>query len=275
MRPYWWLGLVDSEEYQIWEDLSEDLRNKAHMMGGKVFFDWLEESCSHVIQISSVQPIRVKQIETALVDIYTDQLQTLHADPPTEIACSNVLARYNQFNARLNSLRLFNKSRAWSRVPIVQSAFAATVLVLTVLTAVHMHMRKPSATGNYSQVLSTALRLPPASHHRYETVLLNLYSSSGTYSRRLKRKKIHQRPSIVHTFVLTPKTAPAPSTQIAALEAPPCCDGREVNDSLPIFLQSEPELPEIRPRRSRFVRIMARVSTPFRYIGSRQRESPE
>jgi hypothetical protein len=276
MRPHWWLELEGTEEYEVWEDLSEDFRNKAHMMGGKAFVDWLAESCSHVIRISSVQTVRLKQIETALADmyeaaladIYTDQLQTLHFDQPGHIGCANGSATYQKLNAPLNWLRRFRENRGWNTFSTFQTAVAAIFVVFVILTAVHT--RKTAKTGNYNhQVISTELSLRLPTHPRYETVLLNLSSSSGTYLRQLKRRKLHQRPSIVRTFVLVPKVAHHPETEIAALEPPPCCDEREVNDLLPLFLQSEPDLPEIRPRRSRFVRIMARVSTPFRFIASR------
>lgn len=268
MRPNWWLGLVDREEYEIWEELSEDLRNKARTIGGKAFFRWLEESCSHVIQISSVQLVRVKQIETTLADIYRGQLPTLHAEESLQIACKEISAIHREGKAYLNPLRSFKKDRGWRTSSSLHGAIAATFLVGAFLTA--LHERGPVKTENYNQALSTELRLPLPNRHHYERVVVNLLAVSEKTSGQRKPRNTHQRRSVVHPFVIHLRSDPHRSTQIAALDPPRCCDGSdEANDALPLFLQSEPELPEYHPRHSRFVRILARVSTPFRYIASR------
>lgn len=210
----------------------------------------------------------MKQIETALTQIYTDQIQTLRAHRPMQIACSSISAIYRRSNVCLNPLKLLKSNLRRNTLPILHSVVAAAFLIAVLLTA--LQVPRPARIEKYNQVLSTELELPLSSRHHYETVLLNVSSVSETHSRQLKRRKKRERPSIVRRFVMSPRSAPYRSTQIAALEPPRCCEGGgDANDSLPLFLQSEPELPEIRPRRSRFVRIMARVSTPFRYIASR------
>src|SRR5205823_237046 len=74
IKPDWWDDLVDGEEGQIWEGLSEDLKLKAEEMGATIFLNWLQDCCSHSLQIGATQAIKMSQPETCVNGLYREHV---------------------------------------------------------------------------------------------------------------------------------------------------------------------------------------------------------
>ena len=86
IQQNWWLGLVDCEEYELWDALSADLREKALVMSGKAFLEWFQDSCSHAIRLGPLQSIEVEQMETTLARIH-GKFVTASGSRRTHVRC--------------------------------------------------------------------------------------------------------------------------------------------------------------------------------------------
>jgi hypothetical protein len=112
IKPYWWNDLVDVEEGQIWEGLSEDLSLKAEEMGATIFLNWLEDCCSHSLQMGATQEIKMRQPETCISRLYGE-----HVDQPA--ICSVV------HKASASRTLRFQENTAGQHKPLWRRAYSS------------------------------------------------------------------------------------------------------------------------------------------------------
>lgn len=270
VRPYWWMGLLDAEMGEIWQELPEDLTKRACAMGGKTFFDWLQNSCCHAIRVSPPQSLRVGQIEAALDQIYrthVDRSEPAHALDQIARRGPGAVSSRDHCPVRLTNS---GKLRSWGKVWLMQGAAAASLFLTA--TIVGLHSDEP-LTRNHPSVIRTMedIRLPFDSGFRYRPVQLQLDSLEEPHRRHSRPRKKHPRAPVVWQHLIQPRTFTRSNTELAVLAAPPpCCDlNAETKAPVESVLAFEPELPEFRPRHRKLIRIMAVVATPFRFLASR------
>src|SRR3954471_20374166 len=266
VQQNWWLGVADREEHEIWEALSADLREKAHVMSGKAFLEWLQDSCSHVIRLGRPHFIEVKQIETTIARIYSNCVTASEAGEQVSDVASEPYAPSPKY--RSGVFPLIISENVWrSRISwMVQGAIAATFLLSAGLVGVYSRM--PAMNDSYGRRFSTEAQLPLTSDYHYQAAHLEVGPLADPRSLRHIRNKKHTRRAIARKFVV-PEVSLYGSSQLALLEAPSCCEASaETEELAPIFLQFEPELPEFHPRHSRVVRILVAAATPFRFLAS-------
>jgi len=74
-KPYWWYGVLDEEEAEIWDELSEDLAQRAQETGAAKLLDWLENTASHAIRISPREKIRFAHAEITLNNLFKQHVE--------------------------------------------------------------------------------------------------------------------------------------------------------------------------------------------------------
>ena len=267
IQQNWWLGIVDREEEELWEALSADLREKALMMSGRAFFEWLQDSCSHAIRLGPLQSIEVEQMETTLARIQGKFVTAPEAGEHMSDVAGELSALRPKYHSRVTpvpvSRNVWRLSGSW----IAQGAMAATLLLGAALAG--HYSRLPTMNGNYKRIVSPEIQLPVTSDYYYRTVHLEVGQVVESHSARHPRRRKHTHPAVIRKFVV-PDVSPYRSSEVALLEAPSCCEASaEADESTPSFLQFEPELPEYHPRHGRVVRILAAAATPFRLLALR------
>ena len=70
-----WDRIAAPEEEEVLEALAQDLEGKASEMGAETFLNWLEESLSNTIRLSSRRPVLIAGMESTLNRLYRDQVQ--------------------------------------------------------------------------------------------------------------------------------------------------------------------------------------------------------
>jgi hypothetical protein len=268
IKPDWWNDLVDGEEGQIWEGLSEDLKLKAEQMGATEFLKWLEDCCSHSIRIGAIQNVDMRQPETCANALYREHI---HASAITLVVRNvsapgllTVLFRGQRQSVLTRSVHILSKNYRWA----AQAALAASMLVVGWIAGYHASRQIQAERNNTS--VSKAIELPLVSDFHYQHVQLNLRSYSRPSRRKPHRRKTHGSTEPVRPFVLVHRVVKHQEIQVAKIQ-PLLLPANYTpsSESVPPHLLSEPELPEYRPRHNRFVRILAAVTIPVRVIASR------
>jgi hypothetical protein len=118
--------------------------------------------------------------------------------------------------------------------------------------------------------ISKAIEVPLISEFHYQHVQLNVSSDWPPSRRHPRRRKTHVSARIVRPFFIPPRLAKHHDVQIAMVQPPllPANDAL-TGESVPPHLLAEPDLPEFHHSHNRFVRILAAVTIPFRFIASR------
>jgi hypothetical protein len=265
IKPYWWNDLVDGEEGQIWEGLSEDLRVKAEQMGATIFLNWLEDCCSHSLQIGATQAIKMRQPETCVNRLYGEHVdQSAICSVVHKASASGTLS---PMPVRPPEALFTRTRRAVSRKYrwTAQAALAASMLFGAWIAGYHSS-HDIDAQQNITSV-SKAIELPLVSEFHYQNVQLNLSSAWQPSRRRPRRRKTHVSARVARPFVLAHRLVKRQDVQVAMIQPPllpanytPACE------SIPTHLLPEPGFPEFHPRHNRFLRILAAVTIPFRFI---------
>ena len=68
------IDVEDETILLVWAELADDLRQGAEVMGGARIVSWLEETASHIIQISSRRAVAEGQ---TLEDLYLEHVDAL------------------------------------------------------------------------------------------------------------------------------------------------------------------------------------------------------
>jgi hypothetical protein len=268
MKPHWWDDLVDGDEAQIWSGLSEDLKLKAEEMGATMFLNWLEDCCSHAIQIGATDEIEMSHPETSLKALYREHVDSLgialvvrQASAPGPLT---VISSRQRGSVLTRCVHLLSMNYRWT----AQAALAASMLVVGWIAGYHSS-RQVQAEWNSTSV-SKAIELPLVSEFHYQHVQLNLSSDSRPSRRKSHRKKTHGSGHPVRPFVLAHRAVKHQEIQVATIQ-PLLLPANYTpsSESVPPHLLSEPELPEYHARHNRFVRILAAVTIPVRFIASR------
>lgn len=127
-RPHWWYGVVDEEEAEIWNELSEDLAHRARETGAAKLLDWLENTASHAIRISPRTKIRFAHAEITLNNLYRDHVESFATTlEPTEPE-----------PARKRSLQLPN----WLTKSTILNTGISAALAVALLVAVQFPLHK-------------------------------------------------------------------------------------------------------------------------------------
>ena len=267
IRPHWWDDLVDSEEGEIWQWLSEDLSYKAGEMGAAALFDWLATCCSHTLEVGAAETIEIGHPDAFLGTLYQEQIIGQKS--------ASSAHKWNAGKTMSTTLRRFHDS-ARKVVPgssrgnrwTAPLALAASMVLVAMTTGDHSHSditRDPKVAS-----VSKSIELPLVSGFHYQDVQLAIPADLPRGVRHARRRKSHVTARIVRTFVIAPRFAKPHDLQLAVAQPPSLSLSHIATvGSPPPYLMSEPQLPEFHPRRKRFIRVLVAMAIPFRFVASR------
>lgn len=266
LKSEWWEELVHNEESQVWQLLSEDLNQKARDMGATNFVSWIGDCCSHSFQMSPIQAVAMADPGTCLNALYREQVDPIEGNvAASKLSLAKLLNR--MFTRPFQSLikNWFYRASSTDRWNL-QGALAASLLVAAAIAG------RQSFPTRHEEIISVskAVELPLVSEFHLQHVQLNLPSNWQRARHYFPRRKTHVSARVVRPFVIAPRFATPHSVQIAVAHPPslPVHDVALAGPIPPHFL-SQPELPPYHPRHNRFVRALAVMTVPFRFIASK------
>jgi len=259
LRSEWSNILPDEDAKQIWQELADDLEQKAREMGSAEILDWLETTASHTLQISPRRVVRVLDVASTLDSLFRQNV-CASGGPGLK---SPVLTRQRKSYSSLHSrLRV--------------AAIAATLVLGILLSHGPSHpitkaVSKPELNPPHTKA-DQSIVLPISSGLAYEPELLNIdWQTRPTKrcNRQVHRVIQHRhkrfnaqylalhRPARVHQMPL-----PSLYTAVAASSTAP------LNTPSPL-LTTLPEPPKFKQRRNRFLHVFAVIATPLRLLAAR------
>ena len=267
ITPGWWQELVDREEAQVWQELSADITRKAENVGATTVVDWLEQCCSHALRIGAIQPIQISDPETCLNELYQEHIGGLK---PGSMPSKKAISRMHVSATLSRSVKAVPTkpaSRDWkSFKSLEQVALAASLLLGALLLGSSSDFRPHDKIKS----VYTSVELPLVSEYHFSHTQLSLPASLTPSRHYSRRRRVHVTGRIVRPFFIAPRLARSKEVQIA-LAQPPLLPVHQAGaiESVPPHLLSEPEFPEYRPRHNKFVRVLAAIAIPIRFVVSR------
>jgi hypothetical protein len=260
LRPGWWSRLPDLEGGEIWRDLGDDIQRQAHDMGAGCYLDWLEATCSHLLQLSHRQRILFQDSAATLEKLYRQEVepsQSGHERSPQQLV--RTISTFRALLPDLNQVFSRKLSRLFFQTHLLLLALAACSLSAIFLVRIKVKPAAHRAAPVQAQALAT-IQLPPLPHYAVMPAL-ELDSADLPLNRPKK-----------HRVVTPPRKSLQPGSlrikphhpQLVKIDTPPPKIELEIKAPAPTVIPvSFPSAPKYRSR-NRFVRVLSTLASPFK-----------
>jgi hypothetical protein len=172
IKSDWWRDSADVQEGELWQSLSEDLNQKARQMGAVKFVNWLDECCSHTLQMGTTQAVQIAHPNWSSNVLSREQVHspgmTLEMCKPEKLtSSSHPLTDWQQLALTRQTAKAPGHHR-W----IAQAALAASFLAGAWIAGHHSSTNPARREG--TSTASKAVELSLISDFHYQHVQLNL-----------------------------------------------------------------------------------------------------
>ncbi len=268
LRPDWWSGCFNEIDAEIFQELGEDLKQKAKELGATECLDWLQDTASHAVRIGLRRPIRLLDVQAGLEALYRE-----HISAPQSHSSDSIITLPRMIDRRSGICQHGHRmgsraprSSGWARTKLVNAAIAASFVLVTVISSnrpqrVHQEFpRTDQATSD-----SHGVPLFPTADYR------NVSFATGPELKRFcdvgcRLIKQHKRPAFYRKKFRGLASAVRPLlVQAAQIEPPPIILTTEPYPGILASLP-EPQQPRYQRHRNRFLRVLAVVAVPFRML---------
>lgn len=272
--PEWWSSLPDGPE--LWGSLSEDLQERADEEGAAQTLNWMEDTFSHVLEISARQPVRALNTEDALNSLY--QKHVVSGREAQEQALQPFNRETSQIAGRQLGAQQSQNAAGQNPFPHhrrAHSLVAAGLIIVAILAATAQRQASQQVSKSY-QTTHNAATIPMLPAFSYQPTLLNISSMaqrirSGGPVRRRKSASHLRKQFRPQDLVLRTAKVNAQRPEIAVV--PPQVQFNLVSG--PTMFPALPKPVRFRRRRNRFIRVLFALARPLKGLGTSHAENVE
>jgi hypothetical protein len=229
-------------------------------MGAGYYLDWLEATCSHLLQLSHRQHILFQDSAATLETLYRQEVEPSQSGH--ERSLQQVIRKISTFWAPLPDLnQVFSRKlgRLFFQTHVLQVALAACSLSAIFLMRIKLKPAAHLTAPIRAEALAT-IEFPPLPHYT-EMPVLQLDSADLPLNRP-KRHKVIAPPRKI--FQPGPLRVKPHHPQLARIDIPPPKIELEIKAPAPMVIPvAFPITPKYRSR-NRFVRVLSTLATPFK-----------
>ena len=266
LSPVWWRSWAETDS-DIWELLAADLQEKASQYKGSEILAWLSQG-SHAIRLSPIQKLGILNAERDLNALYKkfvgDKFDSRRTLP---CPAGSSAGRMRQFVSRL--LTAMRPSIHWAAT----AALAALVLCFTATEGEKQNYQSASRPysllsadmfGHFPGVLDGSA--VPRSEF-FTDLEIQPPSPPPVRTRAVRRRKI-----VKATKFRPPRLQPlVRSRQVVKELHPPPIAVQPQSANLQLVAFEPSPAPAYVPKRNRFVRSLAFLGTPFKFLRGRRK----
>ena len=247
LKNQWWHELVAEDGSDLWSCLANDIEEQAQDLGAGQYLDWLASSASHMFQLGPRREIRIHELESTLVNLYS---QVILGSP--EIGRSSI-----------KTLLL--------RIPRARFAIAASVLLALIAVPSSRHKADYSTSFRYH----TRRELPALTHFSIATALHIGPVTQPISTKRTLRRRIHKFALVPRGVFKAREPVQSPIFRVAHIDASPPRIALDTSSTVSFGKQLPMQLPDAPKYRSRhrIVRILSTLATPFKELGPKPQTS--